>query len=382
VVTERVNGARVQGAIAANGFTYDLWYDTSFRVTTPRAESFLLPALLAGMAAGESIEVLAPVSPLLLERVPEIQRLLTMWHPWLHHVEVRAPTTTPPDVARPGRRASFFSGGVDSFSTVLRHRSELGALILVRGSEIDVSNDALWSLAVSGCQRAADELGMELLTVTTNVRALAARAGDWNLVGHGIGFASVGLLFQQAFETIYLATSLTPAEIYPWGSHPMLDPMLGTEYTRIEHDGLEFSRYQKLQFIAESDVAMRHLRVCNLQTDAYNCGTCEKCLRTAVGLHLAGALGRCQTLPYRTLPMNELHTLWVPSPQCVTFHRENIVVARKAGANDLVEHLESALWRYELRETVSRLRRLVGDARLSRVTEASRRMARRLLGGA
>ena len=381
-VTQQAEGTRLQAAVTSGGATYDLWYETSFRVSSAFAEPFLLPALLVGMAANESVEVLAPISPLLMERLPEFQRILTTWHPWLHRVDVWAPATSPTPRTLPARRAAFFSGGVDSFATLLRHRSELSALILVRGSEIDVSNDALWSLARTGCQQAADELGMELLTVTTNVRGLASRAGDWNLVGHGIGFASVGLLLQMAFETIYLATSMSGAEIYPWGSHPLLDPLLGTEHTRFVHDGLEFSRYQKLEFIADNDVAMRHLRFCNLQTGAYNCGSCEKCLRTAVALHLAGALGKCQTLPYSTLPMDLLRELWIPGVECLAYLRENIKIARRAGANDVAELLESALWRFELRQTASRLGSLLKGAKSSRLMAYSRRRVRRLIGRA
>jgi hypothetical protein len=32
-------------------------------------------------------------------------------------------------------------------------------------------------------------------------------------------------------------------------------------------------------------------------TSVYNCGLCEKCIRTMISLHIVGALERCSTLP-------------------------------------------------------------------------------------
>ena len=61
-------------------------------------------------------------------------------------------------------------------------------------------------------------------------------------------------------------------------------------------DGLDAMRLDKIKYIASSPLALRWLRVCwqNLGI-SYNCGRCEKCLRTMIGLELAGALGKCRT---------------------------------------------------------------------------------------
>jgi hypothetical protein len=42
---------------------------------------------------------------------------------------------------------------------------------------------------------------------------------------------------------------------------------------------------------------MKYLRVCLALDTDYNCGRCEKCLRTIINLRAAGASGKCQTLP-------------------------------------------------------------------------------------
>ena len=77
----------------------------------------------------------------------------------------------------------------------------------------------------------------------------------------------------------------------------MLDPLWSTEQTAIEHSGCEATRVEKEGYISTYPVAMRNLRVCTQQLTDYNCGQCEKCLRTMINLRAAGASNRCETLP-------------------------------------------------------------------------------------
>ncbi len=111
--------------------------------------------------------------------------------------------------------------------------------------------------------------------------------------------ASVALLFQHRFRKALIGATYTYAELVPWGSHPMLDPLWSTGLTEIEHDGCEATRIDKLAYISEHDLAMKWLRVCNQAPNgAYNCGRCGKCLRARIGLRTVGALERCETLPH------------------------------------------------------------------------------------
>ena len=74
---------------------------------------------------------------------------------------------------------------------------------------------------------------------------------------------------------------------------------------RLIHDGA-VTRGEKLTFIKDSAVALDNLRVCfQVGHDRVNCGECEKCLRTMVGLYLEGALERCTTLPDE-IPLDKL----------------------------------------------------------------------------
>jgi hypothetical protein len=143
---------------------------------------------------------------------------------------------------------------------------------------------------------AAADLGKELIEVETNMRAVTDPYEAWQLA-HGVVIAAVTLLLQGQLERIYVPASFAYADLAPWGTHPLLDPLWGTEAIDLVHDGCELVRAEKVAQIATHDVVLEHLRVCNQQASKYNCGKCEKCVRTMLNLRLAGALPRARTLP-------------------------------------------------------------------------------------
>jgi hypothetical protein len=92
------------------------------------------------------------------------------------------------------------------------------------------------------------------------------------------------------FGRVLIGSTLAYEELGPEGTHPLSDHWWSGDMCEIVHDGAEARRSRKIDVIASHPVALAHLRVCwRLDTSAYNCGMCEKCVRTMIGLHLAGA---------------------------------------------------------------------------------------------
>ena len=96
-----------------------------------------------------------------------------------------------------------------------------------------------------------------------------------------------GFIFPLLIPMLMLISSL--------GSHPALDPLWSTETLEFVHDGCEATRIEKVALIAEPDVALKFLRVCGEDHNgAYNCGWCEKCIRTKINFI---SLGRLTVVP-------------------------------------------------------------------------------------
>jgi len=133
--------------------------------------------------------------------------------------------------------------------------------------------------------------------------------------------------------------------MFPSGSHPLLDPLWSTESVGIVNDGAEATRIQKIQWqIARSDVALRHLRVCWENQDSdYNCGRCEKCIRTMVNLEIAGVLKQCLSFD-RPLDYRDVSRVALGSYVQRNLMAQNYEAALAAGSNpSLIRALRTCL---------------------------------------
>jgi CubicO group peptidase (beta-lactamase class C family) len=70
--------------------------------------------------------------------------------------------------------------------------------------------------------------------------------------------AAIGHLLAPAFERIYIAASVNYRDLFPWGTHPLLDPLWSSELLEFVHHGCAARRIEKLRFIAGFDAAVNN----------------------------------------------------------------------------------------------------------------------------
>jgi hypothetical protein len=199
---------------------------------------------------------------------------------------------------------AFFSGGIDSYYTVLKNAARYDAtdarritqLILVHGFDVRLDDTDLFAQVHERLAGAAAELGMRLVPVTTNVRDVVG-AVPWDYA-HGAAMAGTGLALGRLLHTCYIAGSNSIRTCGFYGTHPGLDPLWSTEAVEFVNDGPMLGKLVKTPLVLASPAARRSLRVCwENPGGAYNCGRCEKCLRSLVIITLCGGLGKVETLP-------------------------------------------------------------------------------------
>jgi hypothetical protein len=141
---------------------------------------------------------------------------------------------------------------------------------------------------------------------------------------HGGCLAAVGLCLRKGIKQIYIPSSCTAEQQFPWGSHLEVDHHWGTEKLAFVHDGTEASRFNKMEWqVAKSPSACKYLRVCYMnETGAYNCGVCPKCVRTMTSLYIMGALDKVETFPHE-IDVQQIADMPV-GRHCEIFHEENI----------------------------------------------------------
>ena len=165
------------------------------------------------------------------------------------------------------------------------------------------------------------------------------------------------------FSTTYIASGHTWAELWPDGSHPATDPLWSSATRRMVHHGRGAMRWQKLDRIAREPGVLDILRVC-WQDKGFNCGRCEKCLRTMVLLRILGL--RSQNFP----PLDDLRALarLVPSDRSeARFVTEALALATERGDHRAAKALASSLRRYELRQVVRKINAGFLRGRLARL---------------
>jgi hypothetical protein len=332
----------------------------------------LLPALLVPcMQAGEALVLPGEVSPRLLAGAERAQQILHSWYPELAVVDIQARARSQGHRSPASGCATFFSGGVDSFYTALGcldgtiQGPPLSHLLYIRAFGLPVEQGKDVVHTQSGMEAIGRELGLELVPVTTDLTSRFPL--KWDAHYHGAALASVALALSGGIGRVLVSASFFYADLVPWGSHPLLDPLWSTEWLELRHVGGEARRCDKLQALARNPLALRTLNVCLAHGNRGgpdNCGRCTKCVRTMVNLDLLGLLGRTPRFPGR-LPAGFTDVLARDKPEC---RQELLWVARKLGTRpeltSVLERLERRLRRRQaLRawmESFAVLRPLVG----------------------
>lgn len=346
------------------------------------ADAAFVAALPVAMGLASSLEVAAAPSPALLSNSRTIQALLSTWGPSLQRLEVRSGPDGPDVSAGEGGErgtAAFFTCGVDSFYTVLRRREEIDAVVYAHGLDLP-RDDSKRELVSKAFQGAARELGLPAIELETDLRTFSDPVCDWERIYTSAALATIGHLLSDRFERVLIPATHSYRDLHPTGSHPLLDPLYSGDRLRIEHvDAV--SRVAKLEYLVDSEPAMRSLRVCfQPDVEGLNCGRCAKCVRTMVGLRAIGAAGRCRTLP-AGFSLREMSSGKVRTRRSLVYVKENLAAVEARGTDpDLAVALRRLLARgarTEARQKTVLLARSARWAARAKLGGLRRRLRRR-----
>lgn len=209
------------------------------------------------------------------------------------------------DVSPSDQVAAFFSGGVDAFTTLIRHHEEKPILLTMRGADVKLSDVEGWQIVHDHTIETAKQFDLpEPVFITSTFRTflregeltqLVEASGDnyWHGYQHGIGLIghAAPVAYKRRLRTVYIASSYTIDEKVICASDPSIDEKVRWTPTSIIHDGYEWNRQQKIMAIvsyAHRTKVYPQLRVCWITSGGRNCSQCEKCLRTMYGLMAEG----------------------------------------------------------------------------------------------
>lgn len=297
-------------------------------------ESAVAMSMLAAMAKGFEMVIEGPVSSTFMDNQRKLMKIFTGWFPSYAQVDMVSVDAEEVPAQPSGRTGSLFTGGVDSFYTFLKHRAEITDLVYVHGYDVAL-DDHVKREAISAMGRAIEaETGVRFIELETNCIRLFKDYGRWGLHGHGLALGAAARQLAGYLDRLYIPSSFAHAELMPWASHPDTDPLFSDERLEVVHDGCEASRADKVRMLAREPLALAHLRVCwEKDEGTYNCGRCEKCLRTMTSLHALGVLAECRTFP-DVLDPAAVRGLVLYDESLIRFAEDNISFLVAAGLED------------------------------------------------
>jgi len=368
-----------------------IWYEVPAaleRDLSTTGNPWLVALLPLAAKLGEELRIRLPVDRLLVRNLTELVRIWRGWYPDLHDVPLEVDIHDSPvrrSASSPLRTAAFFSGGIDSFYTVLRHeervpgRLPIDDLICVQGFDFPLPLADAFHRHLHRLERAGREFGKPVVWVATNLKESRLREAPWADLWHGPALASVGLALEKRYRHLMIAASSVYEEMEPLGSHPLTDPLLSTSTTQTLHDGADATRTEKTVRVAQSDVALGALHVCYREHESENCGRCRKCSLTMATLAAVGVLDRCPTFP-QSLDLERISRVYLGSAMQRRGARRLRKLAEKHRHDDVARAIDRAVRASAIRaRLLATVRRTLPFWRLSPV---AKRLRRAILSGA
>lgn len=343
----------------------EVWFESPDVTLRASSEAFVSAFLIPAAIQERRLVALGPVAEDFAANLPRVLDVVAGWWkyarvlPKLHTVAPPRPRGAEGEEAgvRPGG-ALCFSGGVDSFFSLLAAGRTADVLVFVHGFDVKPDDMQRAAAVEEHLKSVAREVGIRSVVIRTNLRMHPTfRPCAW-IRTYGGALAAIGHLLSDEWGTLLVSSSYSYSDPRPSGSHWELDPLWSGAGLVVDHVGAESSRTDKLAALKDNQLVQRYLRVCwENRSSSLNCSRCEKCIRTEVALAALGALESFHVFEDpRTLAER------IDGVECVKneglFKRYEVSLAM-----GLPYDVDAAVRRLMARSRRARMRRRLDDAR-------------------
>lgn len=352
------------------GSTEQLWFDVPAHLGADLSTSgnpWLACLLPMAVTLNESLTLCRPVDAALHEGAVALMQTWSGCYPARGYRRVELDCDLLPTLpALPGAKlVQFFTGGVDSFFTLLRHapdgdavdRRSIDELLTIWGFDIPLTASAAFDRVAARVASIGALSGQSAAVMATNIRESAWRMTHWGEIGQGPVMAGMALALERRYRHALLPASVSYDVYLPYGTHPLFDPLLSTAGLRFEDDGGQWTRTEKLAWVVRSALAMKELRVCWAGQSDTNCGRCEKCLRTLAMLEILGARDRAVTFPADSWSVSALGDLRLRNATACWSMEELARHAAATGHHQIAAAARRAVTRFRRRVILGRAAR-------------------------
>jgi hypothetical protein len=294
------------------------------------------------MKRNAAIRFEVPISESIAQQAPDIAFIFGTQLRLDRHPQIDLPNVV--TITRQARGGvTGFSSGIDSWFTLKKNffECEYPSKRLTHLLVNDVganTTDSKKRVTLARAQDVADELGMHLLHVGSNVADFLRMNFQKT---HTARNASVAHLLAPVADTFYYSSADTYLDAGVFYTDDMayadsiLLPLLSSDAMQLRSTGSCFTRGEKTKEILDVPRIGERLDVCvdhSHRSSKINCGCCWKCMRTELTLEAFGALAQFEPVfdlsAYRRGRQQYIRTISLSSNP---MEREAFDLARKAG---------------------------------------------------
>jgi hypothetical protein len=327
-------------------YWYDLPKEYAENISTT-GNPWLSCLLPLAMKLGEPLKLCRPVDRVKMKNALELMRVWKLWYPELHIIAIEAPVIEEEPLSTQKNTAAFFSGGVDSFFTVLSHehlvpgtKPAIDDLIIVWGMDISLKNRNEFQRVRADYQRIAGSMKKNLVDIATNLRETRLESTGWGKLYFGSAFCSCALMLEKRYQhLLFSAGGEDYNSFWRWGSYPFTDHLFSTSQTRFQIDGIGYNRLDRLKYISQFEVVQKNLRVCYVSKTDKNCCDCEKCYRTMLMLELLNCLGKFESFENKRMDYTKLKHSMLNKFPVNEYYQQIQKIALKQGRIDIAENI-------------------------------------------
>ncbi len=310
--TEEKGEFKIASVFESEGHREELWFSfpSKFReyAVTEQLDAFVVGLLFLGLKTGQDIEVCGKLSARLYYAINHyLINALCLANTDYKKIKVEAHYLSTINLNLREISGTGLSCGVDSFATYYDHLNSKPPFAIEYftffnvGSHGDFGGEnarRIFSERFGRVKTCANELGKEIIKFDSNLSEVLRMNFQQT---HSLRSISCVLVIQKLFRNYYYASSIRfdqfKLDKIRIAEYDLINlQMLSTESTTLWSSALQYTRPERLNFIADFALVSKYLDVCTnpyvVDRKKINCSRCDKCIRTMLLLDFYDKLDR------------------------------------------------------------------------------------------
>ncbi|NEQ77074.1 MAG: hypothetical protein F6K23_31130 [Okeania sp. SIO2C9] len=343
----------------------------------PSANAFVLASLPFAVWLGEKrIFVQGSICPRLYSGLDAAMAIYQLWYDHCQPLTIEPqdglipsyPRTTP-------YTGCFLSGGVDGLTTLrnnrlnypLEHPESIRECLLFFGvNEYDFNGSTPVPERLSAFEIVTERLtnlgkteNFQLIPIHVNARSLCPSYECFTSIGFSAANIAVAHAFNHRFSKILFASDGVGLEELITGGNPLLINNFSSAGIQIQVEEYGLTRIQKLKILAQWQPGLNLMQPCHqikvLPKEKINCGYCEKCVRTMLGLLILSKLAESEAFVENDVTPKMINNIPVSTEVKANFLSSLIDPLENIGRQDLVKAIKFKILKFKIKQYLKKL---------------------------